>query len=72
MLVDRVGPWLFLRANPLGSTGSVRTDQPDMEQFFQYLELDQNTPDSLSNLVHVEKRTYSLKCNWKVADYAVY
>ncbi len=61
MLVDEIGPWIFLRADTTDSSGSLLTDQPDMKNFFDMLE-----KTDYENLVHVESRSYHIQCNYKV------
>lgn len=61
ILVDVVGPWIFIRLNTKSSTGTLLGDQPDMETFFKLLE-----ETNYSNLVHVAHKAYKIDCNYKV------
>lgn len=59
--MDQLGPWVFLRLDPQGSSGTLRGDVPDAVILEQLLQETQ-----YSELVHVERRMYDLRCNWKV------
>jgi choline monooxygenase len=61
ILVDNIGPWIFIRLDKEGSKGSLVADQPDMAQFFQMLE-----ESGYNDLVHVRSKSYVLNCNYKV------
>eukprot|EP01038_Epipyxis_sp_PR26KG_P011393 gene11393-15273_t len=60
ILVDQVGPWLFIN---LGSSEhqSLLKDQPDVSKLTDIL-----NSTNYSSLTHVAKRSYHIKCNWKV------
>ena len=61
ILVDQLGPWVFVRLNAIGSSGTLRGDLPDtllLEKLLHETQYEQ--------LVHVETRLYHLRCNWKV------
>ena len=61
ILVDQLGPWVFVRLNTTNSSGALRGDLPDallLEKLLLETQYEQ--------LVHVERRLYHLRCNWKV------
>lgn len=59
--MDQLGPWVFLRLNATDSSGTLRGDVPDAKLLEDLL-----LETEYERLVHVERRLYHLKCNWKV------
>ena len=60
VLVDKLGPWLYINFNK-ASSGSIVGDHPDLQQMHDML-----SSTDYESLVPIERRSYTIKCNWKV------
>lgn len=58
--LDRMGPWLYINFNK-ASSGTILGDHPDLQQMHDML-----SATGYEDLVPIQRRSYTIKCNWKV------